>query len=109
MLLCDECEMWRLLYGKKKLKKAERRQLELKLDGLSFTCGSSLQELDLPAPLNDVYVRNLKCFEQVERLYYSAGYEPICIYCAGKVPDIPYTDAYPQCVHCTSKPTVSKK
>ena len=109
MLLCDECEIWRLLYSKKKLKKAERRQLELELDGLSFTCGSALQDLDLPAPLNEVYVRSLKCFDHVEKLYYSAGYEPICIYCAGKVQDVTNTDTYPQCVHCISKPTISKR
>ena len=84
MLLCSECEIWRLLYAKKKLKKADRRNLELELEGMIFTCGSSLQELELPAPLSEVYVRNLKCFDQVEKLYYSAGYEPICIYCAGQ-------------------------
>lgn len=81
--------MWRLLYGKTLLKKAERRQLELELDGLSFTCGSSVQDLDLPAPLNE---RSLKCFDHVEKLYYSAaGYEPIRIHCAGKVQDVANT------------------
>jgi len=85
MLLCDEREMWRLLYSKKRLKKDERRQLQLSLEGLSFTCGSSLQELDLPSPLNDVYVRSINCFDPVEKLYYLAGYDPICIYCAGNV------------------------
>ena len=72
MLLCDECEIWRLLYAK-------RYQLERELDGLMFTCGSALQELDLPAFLSEVYVRNLRCFDPVEKLYYSAGYEEICI------------------------------
>lgn len=110
MLLCDECEIWRLLYSKKKLNRGERRQLELRLDGLSYTCSSSLQELDLPAPLNEIYVRNMKCFDQVGKLYYSAGYEVICIYCAGQVEHGNIDPkSYPQCVHCSSKPLVARK
>ena len=41
------------LQQQKELKKSERRQLELSLDGLSFTC---LQELNLPSPLDQVYL-----------------------------------------------------
>ena len=36
MLMCDECEMWRLLYAKRKLKKQERIEVEQALNGLSF-------------------------------------------------------------------------
>ena len=50
-----------------------------------FTSGSSLEELDLPAPLKEVYVRNVNCADPIEKLYYSAGYDPICIYCATDV------------------------
>ena len=58
------------LQQKKKLKKSECRQLELSLDGLSFTCGSSLQELNLPFPLDQVYLCSLRCFDPVEKLYF---------------------------------------
>ena len=44
MLVCDECEMWRLQYSKRKLKAIDCH-LEQKLDGISVTCGSSLQDL----------------------------------------------------------------
>ena len=101
MLLCDECEMCRLLYSKRKLKAIDRRRLEQKLDGLSFTCGSSLQDLDLPQPLDQVYVRSMNCFEPIEKLYYFAGYEQICIYCATQV-DCEGTEFYPQCACCSS-------
>lgn len=50
MLLCKECEMWRLIYAKRKLKSAERQQLELSLDYRSFSCGA-LQ--DIPAHLKE--------------------------------------------------------
>ena len=117
MLMCEECEMWRLLYSKKKLKPEHRRLLSLKLDELSFTCGASLQDIDLPPPLNEVYVRSLSCFDPIEKLYFSAGYEPICFYCAGQVEQEqsqatafgPAQRYYPQCVHCITKPKVSRK
>lgn len=46
-------------------KKTEHHQLELELVGLSFTCGSSLQEQDLPALLMSV-CGGPTCFDQVE-------------------------------------------
>ena len=58
--------------------------------------------------LNEVYVHSLKCFDHVKKLYYLAGYEPICIYCTGKVQDVTNTDTHPQCVHCISKPKISE-
>ncbi len=97
------------IYSKKRLKKGERHQLELVLDGLYFTCGSSLQELDLPSPLDEVYIRSVKCFQAVEKLYYSAGYDPICIYCAGNVELGNDSTSYPQCVHCSSRPQITKR
>ncbi len=62
------------IYSKKRLKKGEQHQLELVLDGLYFTCGSSLQELDLPSPLDEVYICSVKCFEAVEKLFYYSVY-----------------------------------
>ena len=100
--------MWCLLYSKKKLKAADCRLLPLKLDDLAFSCGASLQDLDLPALLNEVFVRNLNCFDLLEKLYYSAGYEPLCFYCAGQVDQAESTKFYPQCIHCVSKPKVSR-
>ena len=108
MLLCEECEMWRLLYSKKKLK-AEDRCLSTKLDDPTFSCGASIQDLHLPPPLDEVFVRSVNCHEPIEKLYYSAGYEPICFYCATQVESPESTNFYPQCSHCISKPKVSRK
>lgn len=82
MLECEECSMWRLLYARKKFKAAQRRNLERALEDWSFTCGSQLQDLDLPGELGEVYVREMSCGEPIEKLYYSAKYDPICVYCA---------------------------
>ena len=105
MLLCEECEMWRLIYSKRKLKKNEREELEGALDGMSFSCGAQLQDADIPTYLKDiVYVRQMSCEDPIEKLYYSAKFEDICVYCAASVP--PWSDTepyYPQCSSCADK------
>ena len=50
-----------------------------------FTCGSSLEDLALSDPLNDVHVRSMVCSESIEKLYYSAGYDPVYINCASAI------------------------
>lgn len=104
-MLCEECEMWRLLYCKTKLRKTQHALLESLLDNFSFTCGSSLQDIELPEPIKEVYVCNVSCYEPID---YSAGYDPICIYCAE---DVVVEDAssefYPQCTQCL-KPKIKK-
>ena len=103
MLQCDECGLWRLLYSKRKLKAEERQLLEQKLDGLMFTCGSCLEDLNLQPPLNEVYVRDIHCSDPIEKLYYAAGYEPICIYCAAELQPAQVDTSskfYPQCSDC---------
>ena len=101
MLQCNECGRWRLLYSKKKLKKHERELLQQRLDGLMYTCGASLEDLYLDPPLNEVYVRDVCCLDHIEKLYYSAGYEPICIYCACEVDgNAECSECFPQCSEC---------
>ena len=99
--------MWRLLYCKTKLKKTQRTSLESLLDNYSYTCGSSLQDMELPEPFSEVYVRNINCYDPIEKLYYSAGYTPICIYCAEEVEVDVDSAFYPQCAHC-QKPKITK-
>ena len=59
--------MWRLLHSKK-LKPEDYRRLSLELDDLTFSCGASLQDLKLQAPLDEVFVRSVNCFEPIETL-----------------------------------------
>ena len=74
--------MWRLVYATKKLKAAEIRKLRTALDDLSFSCGASLQEADIPLELKTlVYVKSMHCNEPgIEKLYYSAKFEDIYLY-----------------------------
>ena len=113
MLMCDECEMWRLVYSRRKLKQNEKKELEKALDGMSFSCGAQLQDSDIPEYLKDVvFVRKISCEDPIEKLYYSAKFEDICVYCSGSVPPWSDTEAfYPQCRSCAEKPKIpnSKK
>ena len=59
LLCCDECHMWRLIYASRKLQAQEKQLLEHALDGLCFSCGSLLQDTELPEGLQDVvFVRS---------------------------------------------------
>ena len=89
MLQCDECNMWRLLYCRYKLSNKEKADLGAALQDISFTCGAQLRDLELPGGLNEVYTRRIACEEPIERLYYSAKYASICVYCAADVDSVP--------------------
>ena len=52
MLCCDECGMWRLIYAQRRLSKAETKKLNSTLDGLSFSCGAPLKDLELDDSLS---------------------------------------------------------
>ena len=106
---CEECGMWRLVYATKKLTKQQQRTLMSALDGMSFSCGSPLQDLEVDDELKDaVFVKSLNCCEPAEILYYTAKYEPICIYC-GQMEPFSNDMCYPQCEDCKDRPAISKK
>ena len=54
-----------------------------------------------------VYVRQMSCEEPIEKLYYSAKFADICVYCSASV--APWNDRqphYPQCNGCATKPPI---
>ena len=109
MLECEECGLWRLIYAKHKLSSNQHKVVQDLLEEMSFSCSSSLQDLDLPSDLVDeVFIRDLNCSDTIELLYYSAKYDPICIYCAK---DEPYSSDkyYPQCSDYKEKPPNRKE
>ena len=102
MILCEECNMWRLLFSKRKLTLSEHTQLESILEDVVYTCGASLEDLDLPGNLANVVVKDHKCGDAIEKLYYSANHEDICIYCA-TTDDLSVEEensSYPICSSC---------
>ena len=103
LIQCDECGMWRLLFSKQKLNYQELSELERSLDDVSYSCGLSLSELDLPSRLKGVGVKDHRCNDPTEKLYYSCDFEPICYWCASEnVPES--TEYFPVCVGCEVKP-----
>ena len=64
---------------------------------------------DLSVDFKDVYLKDHDCHDPIEKLYYSCGYEAICIHCGeylhGADEKGPH---YPQCEDCT-EPLVPKR
>ena len=77
------------MYSKYKLPVAERQQL---LDEHSY---------------KDIEIRDHACGDVIEKLYYSAGFEPICVYCSCDQP-LTSPQQYPQCEACLHYPPVKK-
>ena len=110
MLLCEECGIWRLVYATRKLKKNEVNQLNATLEGLSFSCGSPLQDLKLDCNiLSEVYVQDLQCMDPVEPLYYAAELQEICAYCCEELQNTSTRkEYYPQCEGCQEKEKIPR-
>lgn len=81
VIQCEECFMWRVVYSKYHLNKTQQRELQSILDEQSYPCGAKLKDLGLPESLENVEIKYHDCHDMIERLYYSAKYEPICIHC----------------------------
>ena len=108
MVECVECGMWRLIYARKKLSTVVRKELDKIMNKFDFSCGFNFSDLDSPDCLADVHCRDLGCGSPVEKLYYSMGYENICIFCSCD-DDITIPDkCYPICGSCaaTKQPIV---
>ena len=73
----------------------ERTELKKALNDYVYTCGASLQDMEWTGKLNEVYVRDVTCGDPIEKLYYTAKYSPICMYCAIPVELDPNADHYP--------------
>ena len=105
MVHCAECEMWRLVFSCYKLDSNNRKELQLILNDNEYSCGASLADLYLPEIYKDVEIRAHNCYDPIERLYYSAKFAPICIYCAA---DHSFTveNGYPQCTNDSDTPSI---
>ena len=66
-----------------------------------------MAELDLGEDFKDVEIKDHACGDVVGKLYYSAGLEPICVYCGV---DQPFTseEHYHQCEGCCSREEIRK-
>ena len=67
MLQGEECDLWRLLYSKRKLSAQDKTEIQSVIDNISYTCGATLQELDLPDKFSCIHVRQHNCFDPIEK------------------------------------------
>ena len=54
ILQCEECELWRLIhvYSEVKLTQVQKSSLQDELSDCVFTCGSSIEDLELEGIVN---------------------------------------------------------
>ena len=107
LLQCDECEKWRLLFCKHKLSVQETTDLEGILEDVSYTCGTSFEDFNMPGRLANVFVKDHSCADVIEKLYYSCGFEPICVHCASE-DTIDSEEFLPQCEDCQHLGRIAK-
>ena len=92
---CEECGMWCIVYSKYKLT-GTLEIIKSILDNYSYTCGSSMADLNLCGRLSTVCIRIIHCHEPLEVHYYSLGHELLCIYCCSSINLTTKPDCYPQ-------------
>ena len=87
-------------FSKKKLSPQSITLLQKIIADISYTCGATFDDI-MPDELCSVCIRVHKCFDPVERLYYSCFCESICINCCTEVlTDNNQENYYPQCSEC---------
>ena len=75
-----------------------------------YSCDATLEDLVMPPELCTVCVRDRQCGDPMEKLYYSAGYDPVCYYCASEiVNDSIAVEFYPMCTSCVDKKCMQKR
>ena len=104
---CSECQRPRVIYALHKLRYAEVLKLQVLIGDVLYTCGSTLQELDIEGAesselLSKVFVRaNLTCQNPVEVPYYSSdSFVDVCVHCASSSDFVSNVDVYPTCKTC---------
>ena len=70
IIQCEECSKWRFNVLEKKEFSSSTRSSEH--SDLSYSCGATMDDVDLPYNLKCVEIRSHCCSDLIERLYYSA-------------------------------------
>ena len=88
----------------------ERQQLQTLLEDVSYSCGATFHELNLSDSLTYVHILEHNCYDPAEPLYCAAGFNPICVYCAGEEVQASGTsENYPMCESCQDKEPIKRK
>jgi hypothetical protein len=109
LVQCEECELWRLLYSKKKIDPKNISFLEKIVADITYRCGATFDDLQLPTELQSVCVKVHQCYDPMEKLSYSCGFPIVCYYCARDLNEsVTSSEYYPQSSHCAGKPPIKK-
>jgi len=101
---CSMDDCWPAERGQNVPNSAYSTDLTSILDDVSYSCGTSLDELELPGRLMNVFVKDHCCTDSIEKLYYSCSFEPICVHCASEeVTECTALQFLPQCQECISQ------
>ncbi len=99
--------MWRLVYAKRKLTSAEKQAMEIALDGLSFSCGSELQNADISPDMKMLCVsRNCSVMNQLKNSIIQQTSKISASTAPKKCQES--QEYYSQCSNC-SKPRIPRK
>ena len=135
VLFCTKCTRPRVLHAARKVKQPDKEELELALQDLHYSCGSTLQEMldkdeeqgssepastgvvaeadthQSSAVLSRVFIRgDLTCSDHVELPYFSAAVFPdVCIYCGSNEKVTHQPETYPTCEFCSTKKRILKR
>ena len=75
-----------------------------------YTCGAQLKDLGGSFEEEHTCMRNIRCYEPLEKLYYSVGtYEPLCIFCCSNEELTTKDGCDPQCKKCSSREPIKKR
>ena len=98
------------MYSKRKL--CTSNELQSIVGDLSYSCGATMDDVNLPDYLKCMEIRSLCCSDPIKRLYYSACPENVlCIHCGdtenlvSKLVD----GAFPYCKDCESQSIIFKR
>ena len=68
----DECDKWPLFFSKRKLSAIEHAQLEGIIADVSYSCGDTKADLNVPDTLKSVGIGSHNGSDPIEKIYYSA-------------------------------------
>ena len=108
---CVDCFKPRLLHSQRKLKPDDVWWLDSLLEDMSYSRGSSIQEMDGDRwdILDRVFARaNLVCNTPIELPYYTVGHVVICQHCGNDESLTVKDGCYHICAECTRKKKTPK-
>ena len=67
VIQCDKFDKWRLMFSERKLSQRQRKQIEDIINDISYSCGTTTEDLVLPDELSSVCVRKHDCSDHIEK------------------------------------------